>query len=68
MGCETVDFAAVNATACETALDSSDAGCPEECASALGQLPAECISGVTARNATTPAEVLLDALCLNQLS
>ena len=68
MGCESVDFAAVNATACATALDSSDAACPDECAVLLGDLPQPCVEGVLARNATTPAEVLLETLCLTQTS
>lgn len=68
MGCETVDFVALNATACAAALDSSDVACPDECALALSELPAPCIEGLVARNATTPAEELLDSLCLTQTS
>lgn len=68
VGCETVDFVALNATACAAALDSSDVACPDECALALSELPAPCIEGLVARNATTPAEELLDSLCLTQTS
>ncbi|PRW20173.1 phage tail [Chlorella sorokiniana] len=63
-GCETVDFVALNATACETALETTDASCPTECVLALGELPQACVEGVMVRNATTPAEVLLETLCL----
>ena len=64
-GCDSVDWVAVNATACAAALDVTDTACPEECANTLGQLPMPCLDGVQASN-STDAMLLVDR-CMSQM-